>query len=79
MNLVVCKFKLKEYQSIIGITDQVLEMDPNNIKCLYFRGKAYLELQEYDNSVNCLQKLVQIDPNHVDGRNELARAKKIKK
>ena len=39
-NLVVCKFKQQEWQSIIGITDQILgeNMDPNNIKALYFRG-----------------------------------------
>lgn len=44
MNLTVCKFKMREWQSIIGITDQVIDMDPNNVKCLYFRGKAYIEL-----------------------------------
>lgn len=43
VNLVVCKYKLKEYDSIINITEQILEMDPNNTKALYFRGKAYLE------------------------------------
>ena len=44
VNLVVCKYKLKEFQSIIGITDQILEMDPSNVKGYYFRGKALLEL-----------------------------------
>lgn len=75
MNLVVCKFKMREWQSIIGITDQVIEMDPHNVKCLYFRGKAYIELQEYDQAVECLKKLVQIDPSHTDGRKEYERAK----
>ena len=44
LNLVVCKHKLKEWQSVVNITDQVLEMDPNSLKGLYFRGNAYLEL-----------------------------------
>jgi len=48
LNLVVCKYKLKEYESILGITDQIMEMDPNNTKALFFRGKALLERQEYD-------------------------------
>lgn len=79
MNLVVCKYKLKEYSSIIGITDQVIEMDPTNVKCLYFRGKAFLETEEYSKAVESFARLVQIDPNHVEGRKELENAKKIKK
>ena len=54
-------------------------MDPNNIKAYFFRGKALIETQEYDKAVEALAKLVHIDPNHVEGRNEYARAKKIKK
>jgi tetratricopeptide (TPR) repeat protein len=46
-NLVVCKHKVREFQSIVNITDQVIDMDPNNVKCLYFRGNAFLELTEY--------------------------------
>lgn len=53
-------------------------MDPNNVKGLYFRGLAYIELQEYDNSVECLKKLAQVDPNNADGKNALARAIKIR-
>jgi len=33
-------------------------MDPNNVKALYFRGKALIEVQEYSQAVDCLQKLV---------------------
>ena len=54
LNLVVCKHKMDEWQSVVNITDQIIEMDPNNVKCLYFRGLAYLKLQEYIKSVECL-------------------------
>jgi hypothetical protein len=54
LNLVVCKYKLKEYQSVVNITDQVLEMDPNNVKGLYFRGLSFIEVQEYDKGVETL-------------------------
>ena len=39
-NLVVCKHKMGEFESVIGITDQILSetMDPRNIKALYFRA-----------------------------------------
>lgn len=54
-------------------------MDPNNVKALYFRGFAHLELLEYSPSVDVLTKLCVADPNHVDGRNLLLKAKKAKK
>jgi|LauGreDrversion4_2_1035121.scaffolds.fasta_scaffold218186_1 cytochrome c-type biogenesis protein CcmH/NrfG len=54
-------------------------MDPNNVKCLYFRGNAFIELQEYGQAIDCLQKLVKLDPNHAEGRALFERAKKIKK
>jgi len=54
-------------------------MDPNNVKCLYFRGNAYLELEEYENATKCLAHLVQVDPTHKDGRALFEKAKKAKK
>ena len=54
-------------------------MDPRNIKCWFFRGKAFLELQEYDQGVDCFKRLVEIDPANADGRKEYERAKQIKK
>ena len=54
-------------------------MDPNNTKCLYFRGKAFMETQEYNKAVETLSHLCQIDPNHQEGKNELIRAKKVRK
>ena len=69
-NLVVCKHKLQEWQSVIGITDQILSdnMDPNNIKALYFRAQAYLKIEEFDHAVECLNKLLDIDAQHSEGR-----------
>ena len=58
LNLAVCKYKLKEFASIIGITDQVLEMDPNNVKGLYFRGKAFIETEEFGKAVESFTRLV---------------------
>ena len=52
-NLVICKYKLKEFESVVSITEQVLEMDSGNAKGLFFRGKAFLETQEYDKGVEC--------------------------
>jgi len=39
-NLCVCKFKVKEYQSVIAITEQIMDMAPRHPKALFFRGKC---------------------------------------
>jgi hypothetical protein len=44
-NLVVCKFKCNEFQSVIAITDQILDMDANSAKALWFRGRSYLQIE----------------------------------
>jgi predicted Zn-dependent protease len=54
-------------------------MDPKNVKGLYFRGNAYLEMQEFQKSVECLEILVKTDPNHADGKALLAKARKVRK
>jgi len=63
-NLVVCKYKTQEFESIIGITDQILLDDPKNIKALYFRGKAFIEKREFKKAVDCLTTLCHADPAH---------------
>ena len=55
---------MKEYDSLLAISDQILEMEPNSIKNLFFRGKAFLEIQDYDKGVDCFKKIIHIDPNH---------------
>ena len=73
-NLVVCKHKMQEYQSVIGITDQILsdQMDPNNTKALYFRAMAFLKIDEYDDALECAKKLISVDPEHKEGAKLLA-------
>lgn len=54
-NLTVCKFKLQEWQSVVAITDQILEMDPASVKAFWFRGKAFAMLKEWDNAIEALK------------------------
>lgn len=79
-NLVVCKHKMEEWQSVIGITDQILDegMDPNNIKAMYFRSQALLKEEEYDQSVDCIEKLLELDASHAEAKKLLARVKKTR-
>jgi tetratricopeptide (TPR) repeat protein len=70
---------MKEWQSVVSITDQIIEMDPKSVKAYYFRGKAFVELQEYDKAFECLTKSCEIDPTNTDSKNELARIKRVRK
>eukprot|EP00344_Euplotes_crassus_P012296 CAMPEP_0197007802 /NCGR_PEP_ID=MMETSP1380-20130617/42366_1 /TAXON_ID=5936 /ORGANISM="Euplotes crassus, Strain CT5" /LENGTH=46 /DNA_ID= /DNA_START= /DNA_END= /DNA_ORIENTATION= len=46
---------MKEYESIIDITNQVIDYKPDCLKAWYFRGKAFYEMQEYDQAVEAFE------------------------
>ena len=78
MNVAVCKYKAKQYDSIIDITNQVIDFSPKCLKAWYFRGRAFSELQEYDYAVDSFKNALEIDPNHKPSRTEFDRIKKIR-
>lgn len=77
-NLCVCKFKVKEYQSVIAITEQIMDMNPRHPKALYFRGKCQYLVEEFENSIATLTKLCQIEPENNEFKAELEHAKRLK-
>lgn len=77
-NLVVCKFKMQEYQSVIAISDQIMDMAPNHAKALFFRGKCQYLIEEYDNAIETLSRLCSIEPQNEDFKKELDQAKRLK-
>ena len=40
-NLSLCKFKTSEFQSVISITEQILDMDPQAVKAFWLRGRSF--------------------------------------
>jgi hypothetical protein len=53
---------MQEWQSVVAITDQILEMDQNAVKALWFRGKAYEMLKEWDNGIEAISKACKLEP-----------------
>ena len=78
-NLTVCKHKMGEWQSVLGITEQVLapSMDPRNLKAMYFRAYALIKTEEFEGAIACLQDLLKIDPQHAEAKKLLASGKKL--
>jgi len=77
-NLVVCKFKVKEFTSVIGITEQILEMEKNHQKGLYFRAKAQVEVADFSDAIETFTTLCTLVPENKDFRKELDRARKLR-
>jgi len=77
-NLVVCKFKVKEYQSVIAITEQIIDMAPNHAKALYFRGKSQYLVEEFEGAIATLTRLCALQPENDDFKAELDMAIKLK-
>ena len=76
-NLVVCKTKMKEFSSVIAITEQIIDMAPNHSKALFFRGRAQYMVEEFDNSIATLTKLCELSPDDAGFKQELEHAKKL--
>lgn len=78
MNVAVCKMKVKEYESIIDITNQVIDFNPKSLKAWFLRGRAYAELQEFNKAVDCFKNALDIDPSNKASRTEFDKMKKIR-
>lgn len=62
LNYAQCKLLNKEYYSVIEHCTTVLKTEPDNIKALYRRGKAYIGAWDEKNACRDLRKAVEIDP-----------------
>lgn len=78
-NLLVVKSKLKEWNDVVEFSVKALVIEPKNIKALFFRGKAYLNLLEYDEAIKVFNQILTLEKDNADVIKELAKAKLEKK
>jgi tetratricopeptide (TPR) repeat protein len=57
LNHAACQLKLGDMKSVIQSTSMVLELDTKNIKGLFRRGQAYLNLNKLDQAAIDFKKL----------------------
>jgi cytochrome c-type biogenesis protein CcmH/NrfG len=61
---------MQQWQSVIGITDQILseQMDPQNIKAMYFRAFSLLKIEDFDQAVQCVSNLLVLQADHEEAK-----------
>jgi len=78
-NLAACHFQWKNNQSVIDLSDKVLESDPDNVKTLYRKSVSNKALQEYEEAEKDLIKAKKLEPNNRAVSDELGRVQHLKK
>ncbi|XP_011402495.1 PREDICTED: sperm-associated antigen 1-like [Amphimedon queenslandica] len=54
--------KLGRYSESVGSCNEVLKVEPNNIKALLRRADAYCSLKQYEQSVSDIESVLKIEP-----------------
>lgn len=66
LNNAASKLKLKEYKEAEKLCTKVLELESRNVKALYRRAQAYIQLADLDLAEFDIKKALEIDPNNRD-------------
>lgn len=66
LNDAACKLKLKDYKQAEKLCTKVLDLDCRNVKALYRRAQAYIQLVDLDLAELDIKKALEIDPDNRD-------------
>lgn len=66
LNNAACKLKMKEYREAEKLCTKVLELESTNVKALYRRAQAYIELVDLELAELDVKKALEIDPDNRD-------------
>ncbi|KAL3604675.1 hypothetical protein D5086_005534 [Populus alba] len=64
LNNAACKLKLKDYKQAEKLCTKVLELESRNVKALYRRAQAYIQLADLDLAEFDIKKALEIDPDN---------------
>ncbi|KAJ1427909.1 Tetratricopeptide-like helical domain superfamily [Sesbania bispinosa] len=79
LNNAACKLKLKDYKQAEKLCTKVLELEGTNVKALYRRAQAYIQLADLDLAEFDIKKALEIDPNNRDVKLEYKTLKEKQK
>ncbi|KAH9770934.1 peptidyl-prolyl cis-trans isomerase FKBP62 [Citrus sinensis] len=66
LNNAACKLKLKDYKQAEKLCTKVLDLDSRNVKALYRRAQAYIQMADLDLAEFDIKKALEIDPDNRD-------------
>lgn len=66
LNNAACQLKLKDYKQAEKLCTKVLELESTNVKALYRRAQAYINVADLDLAEIDIKKALEIDPNNKD-------------
>ncbi|GFP93515.1 peptidyl-prolyl cis-trans isomerase fkbp62 [Phtheirospermum japonicum] len=66
LNNAACKLKLKDYKQAEKLCTKVLELESTNVKALYRRAQAYMNMADLDLAEFDIKKALEIDPDNRD-------------
>ncbi|KAK1264701.1 Peptidyl-prolyl cis-trans isomerase FKBP65 [Acorus gramineus] len=64
LNNAACKIRLKEFREAVALCSRVLQLESCNIKALFRRAQAYIEMTDFDLAALDLKKTHEIDPHN---------------
>lgn len=64
LNDAACKLKLKEFKQAEKLCTKVLELESSNVKALYRRAQAYMNMADMDLAEYDIKKALELDPNN---------------
>ncbi|KAF4384448.1 hypothetical protein F8388_012719, partial [Cannabis sativa] len=70
LNNAACKLKLKDYKQAEKLCTKVLDLDSKNVKALYRRAQAYIQLVDLDSAEIDIKKALEIEPDNRDVKME---------
>ncbi|KAL0417989.1 UNVERIFIED_CONTAM: Peptidyl-prolyl cis-trans isomerase FKBP62 [Sesamum radiatum] len=64
LNDAACKLKLKDYKQAEKLCTKVLELESTNVKALYRRAQAYMNMTDLDLAEFDIKKALELDPDN---------------
>ena len=66
-------FSQGKYEEAISMYTDYIEYNPDDIKSIYNRGRAYEELGEYDKSIADYEKALEVDPKNINAMTSIGK------
>jgi len=72
LNIAVSSAQLNDHKAVIENCNKALETEAMNVKALFRRGTAYIELKEHDLALTDLKLALEVDPGNNAIKNAIA-------